>query len=330
VWAVCVLEGGTLPAPSTVAVSAPIDRELEVALGAAGARPGQSRWVKQRLGTVPAGVLDVVLLDVDGDIADDIALLSVDGVRLYRYASGDARPELLGGPYALPGKRAWPRVRTGWMAESRDGKLWLATSAGHVALFDPRSRKFSPAPQRGVPLRQPRARSGTGRRLVLLGGRFGSPDLVAPATTGEGDAVINANLPALVRDAVRYPARDDLWIWVDSEGRLGGHVRPERPIFLPTPERTGDRVLLVDLDNDGEAELVTSAATPPGETDELTIWTLDPTLTALTVLYRTALSGGGVVAMADGELDFDGHADVLLVEEGASPVAVLWRMELAP
>ena len=71
-WAVCVFEGGKLPGSSTVAVSAAVDRELEVALGAAGARTGGRRWAKERLGTVPAGVLDAVLLDVDGDIADDV------------------------------------------------------------------------------------------------------------------------------------------------------------------------------------------------------------------------------------------------------------------
>jgi hypothetical protein len=330
VWAICVFEGGKLPGTSTVAVSAPVDRELEVALGAGSRRPGQRRWAKERLGTVPGGVLDAVLLDVDGDLADDIVLLSVDGLRAYRYAPGDARPELIGGPWRLPDKRTWPRVRTGWMAATKDGKLWVATSAGHAKLFDPRERRWAPPPQRGVPVRQPLTRRGTGERMIVLGGRFGSPDLVPPAASSQGRVLAGPNLPALVRDVARYPGRENTWVWIDADGRLGGHVRAERPVLLPTPERAGDRLLLVDLDNDGPSELVTSAATPPGEPDEITIWQLDPGLSSITVLLRTALSGGAVVAMADGELDFDGNADVLVVEEGAGEEAVLWRLERAP
>ena len=49
VWAICVFEGGKLPGTSTVAVSAPVDRELEVALGAGARRSGQRRWAKERL-----------------------------------------------------------------------------------------------------------------------------------------------------------------------------------------------------------------------------------------------------------------------------------------
>ncbi len=328
VWAVSVLEGGALPAPSAVAISAVIDRELEVALGA-GARPGQSRWVKERLGTAPAGVLDAVLIDIDGDLADDIALLGVDGIRLYRYAPGDSRPELVGGPYRLPGERRWPRVAAGWLATTSEGKLWLATSAGHTALFDARARRYDAAPQRGVPVRQPSS-SDAQRPLVLLGGRFGSPVLTTPVLSAEGATLEGVTPPSGLRDLLEVPKRAGVWLWVDGDGRLGGHLSDGKPRLLPTEDRAGDRILLADLDGDGEGELVTSAATPPGDGDEVTIYGLDPTLSRLTVLFRAALSGGGIVAMADGELDFDGYPDVLVVEEGSGNEAVLWRLELAP
>lgn len=329
VWAVTVLEGGALPAPSAVAVSAQIDRELEVALGA-GARPGQSRWIKERLGTAPAGVLDAVLIDLDGDLADDIALLGIDGLRLYRYAPGDSRPELVGGPYRLPGERRWPRVPAGWLAATDDGKLWLATSAGHTALFDLRARRFENAPERGVPVRQPSSRASEGAPLILLGGRFGSPVLTTPALSPSGEALQGLSAPSNVRDLVAYPGRDGVWLWVDGEGRLGAYGADRKPALLPTEDRAGDRILLADLDGDGEEELVTSAATPPGDGDEVTIYGVDPGLKRLSVLFRAALSGGGIVALAEGELDFDGYPDVLVVEEGAGKEAVLWRLELAP
>lgn len=328
VWAVTVFEGGALPAPSAVAISADIDRELEVAFGA-GARPGQSRWVKERLGTAPAGVLDAVLLDVDGDLADDIALLSIDGLRLYRYAPGDSRPELLGGPYALPGDRRWPRVAAGWLAATAEGKLWLATSAGHTAVFDPRGRRFESTPERGVPVRQPSS-SLPGEPLLLLGGRFGSPVLTTPALSSTGEALSGVTAPSGVRDLLAYPGREGVWLWVDTDGRLGGHLADQTALLLPTPDRAGDRILVADLDGDGEGELVTSAATPPGDGDEVTIYGIEPSLERLTVLFRAALSGGGIVAMAEGELDFDGYPDVLVVEEGVGKEAVLWRLELAP
>jgi hypothetical protein len=330
VWAVGTMEGGRLPGPLAFAVSAPIDRELEVALGA-GARPGQSRWLKERLGTVPAGVLDLVLVDVNDDVADDIAVLSVDGIRLYRYAPGDSRPELLSGPHALPGERAWPRVLSGWMSATKEGELWFATSAGHSALFDPKKRAFKAAPQQGVPLRQPTSSRKPQEPLLLLSARrFEAPLLALPAASMDGKAVQTAGLPPTVRDLVHIPASEGTWLWIDQDGFLGGRLPARPPQMFNPPLRLGDRFLFVDLDTDGQGDLVTTAPTMPGEADEITIFGVDPSLEGLRVIFRTPLSGGAAVALATGELDYDGYPDVLVVEEGAGAEAVLWRLELAP
>ncbi len=96
-WAVVVLEGESLAGPSTVVVTHPIDRELEVALGAVGASiPG--RFVLERMGALPQPkldkgdgrterrlerhclVLDVVMVDFDGDPSQELAVLSTCGV----------------------------------------------------------------------------------------------------------------------------------------------------------------------------------------------------------------------------------------------------------
>ena len=166
--------------------------------------------------------------------------------------------------------------------------------------------------------------------LVLLGGRHGSPLLTTPATTTEGVVVGGSSSPSLVRDALQSPAQEGAWVWIDADGRLGAHGPGQSPFFLPVPDRVGDRFLMVDLDGDGERELVTSAATAPGEGDEVTIYALDAGLESATVLFRATLSGGSIVALAEGELDFDGSPDVLIIEETAGREAVLWRLELAP
>jgi hypothetical protein len=165
---------------------------------------------------------------------------------------------------------------------------------------------------------------------VLLGGRHGSPLLTTPATTTEGVVVGGSSSPSLVRDALQSPAQEGAWVWIDADGRLGAHGPGQSPFFLPVPDRVGDRFLMVDLDGDGERELVTSAATAPGEGDEVTIYALDAGLESATVLFRATLSGGSIVALAEGELDFDGSPDVLIIEETAGREAVLWRLELAP
>lgn len=329
VWAVGVLEGGKLPGQSPVAVSVPIDRELEVALGAV-ARPGPSRWTLERIGAVPPGVLDAVLVDVTDDLGDEIALLSVDGVRLYRFAPGDPRPSLVGGPYPLPGEREWPRVVSGWLAADANARLWIATSAGHSLIFDAKARRFAEAPRQGVPLRQPRASAASPGALLLVSGQPGSPVLSPPASTTEGVALDVEGLPQLVRDLLRWPARSDRWLFVDAEGRLGGRFASKRQVFLPIAERAGDRVVLSDLNADGAPELVTSAPVPPGEPDLVTLYELDATFSAASVVFRTPLGGGSVAAMAEGDLDFDTVPDLVLVEEAGATEAVLWRLEYAP
>lgn len=329
VWAVGVLEGGRLPGPSALAVSAPIDRELEVALGAT-ARQGHRSWRLERLGTVPAGVLDVVLLDVDDDISDEIALLSVDGLRLLRYAHGDGRPQLVYGPVPLPGEQAWPRVVVGWMASTSDEKLWIATSAGHSLLFDPTGKRFDEAPHAGVPLRQPELPTHPAPRLLLAPAPRGSPALGTPPTTDKGVALETAELPKTVRELLQWPGRGDSWIWVDDGGRLGARLSQRRAVYLPIAEKAGDRALLVDLNGDGDPELVTSSASGLGESDLLTLYQLDPSLESASVLYRTPLSGGSIAAMAQGDVDYDGTPDLLLVEEQGLDEAVLWRLEYEP
>lgn len=311
-WAVGIADGGRLDGPAALAVSWPVDRELEAVLLSGGARAGQARWSMQRLGTAPAGVLDAALVDLDGDGGDEIILLGADGVRAFRFRSADARPESVGGPWSLPGGGDWPRVVAGWIAPDGGSGVRIATTAGHAATLDAASGRWSSvgAPE-AIPLRQPADATRTAWRGA--DGVGATADL-AGASLGEG-------LPERVRDAVLLPTGD--WLWIDESGRLGAASTPT--LSLPAG-RFGDRFVLADLDGDGALDLVTTTAAPPGEPDGITIHRLDPALAGHSVLFSGALDGS-VVAICAGDLDFDGATDLLLVEEGRDADAVLWRVE---
>lgn len=319
VWATASLEGSALPGPATVAVSAPVDRELEAALGAA-FKPARTRFVLERLGAVPAGVLDAALVDVDGDGVDELTLLSIDGMRVYR--AGSARLEKMGNVQPLPGARRWPRVLVGWLARLDGTRLWGVTSAGHSFVFDARTQQTEAAPPDLVPLR-----GTTGPTGVLAGGwRFGSPAVALPLVTTSGAVTRIPGLPARVRDLVRM--RDEAWVYVDDQGRLLAHRAGEAPTTLAA-ERVGDRIALVDLEGDGAPELVTTASTSPGEPDHLVLRRLERGSSSSSVPFRSPLSGGSIVATAVGRLDYGARSDVVLIEE-VGKEALAWRLRFAP
>jgi hypothetical protein len=316
VWAVGLL--GPDSDRAAFAVSWPVDRELETLLGAGASGVGSARWRLERLGTVPAGVLDVLLTDLDQDGSDDIALLSVDGLRTFRFDGGDARPAALGGPFMLP-TRVWPRTLAGRIGEDTAGLL-VGTTAGHELRVDPASGAPSGIDRGGVPLRQ----NGDVVLPSTLWASWadGGPDLRVPREALEG-APDRLELPERVRDVARS-AHGDEWVWVHPDGSLGGFAGGAA-WHLPE-ERVGDRIVLAELEGGGRAELVTTAAAPFGEPDQLTIHRLEGNPPRLSVLFRRTLAGS-VRALDLGDLDFDGRPDLLFIEESSSDEAVIWRLE---
>ena len=320
VWATALLEGAPLLGPSAVAVSRPVDRELEASLGAV-VKPAQTRFVLERLGAVPAGTLDAALVDVDGDGLDELALLGVDGLRLFR--TGGSRLERTGAVVKLGGDRRWPRVATGWLARLDGARLWAVTSAGHSLIYDAKTQRTEAGPADLVPLR-----GAPGPQGPLCGSwRAGSPSITLPLVTLQG-AVVRASLPSRVRDVVAVPGKTAAWIIVDDQGQLLSQRGTEPPTALAA-ERVGDRLALADLDGDGDPELVTTSASAPGEPDHLVLRRVDDDLSTSTVVFRSPLSGGSIVATAVGRVDFGARLDVVLVEE-VGKEALAWRLRYSP
>jgi hypothetical protein len=333
-WAAGQLEGGKLPGPSSFAVSRALDRELEVLVGKA-KEPVRARWTLERLGPVTAGVLDVVLADIDGDFVDDIVVLHVDDVRAYRFAPGDMRPSAIGKRVALAPLR-WPRTVVGWVADRGQGRVWIATSRGDLTVVDLIAGTASEVPMRGVPLRQvvsPVSSSSSSENAAFLvaTGAVGTPLLTFPLREADGTTVGVDGMPQFrFRDFARVAGKKDTWLWIDADGFIGARAPGKAPVRLAPGEPVGDRFAVTDLDGDGELEIVTSAATSPREADLLSILRVDRALTTTEVIFRSPLSGGEIVALAIGDLDLDARPDIILVEESGDSEAMVWRVEHAP
>jgi hypothetical protein len=327
-WAVVVVDGPGLDAPTTVVASTPLDRELSAALGAT-SRLAQGRFLLERGGSVPTTpgcpTLDIALVDVDGDPALELAVLTRCGIEVV-HVDDAARLERIAGPFALPPRR-WPRVALGWLAPvgAPPNRVWVATSAGHALVVDTRSGQTTDAPPDEVPLRGASTREGP----LAMRWRFGSPVLSLPLTVGGRTELVAPGLPSRVRD-LALVGSGDAWVFVAEDGTLAAR-NAEGELSPLAPERVGDRLLVVDLDLDGEPEIVTTAATSPGEPDQLVVRRPAPDWSSSTVVLKSPLGGGSVVGVAAGHVDFDARIDIVAIEESADGATqTLWRLRHVP
>ncbi|MBM4280320.1 MAG: hypothetical protein FJ137_06025 [Deltaproteobacteria bacterium] len=329
VWAVVAVEGPGIEGATTVVAETTVDRELLAALGVVG-RTTQGRFLLERAGALAVqpgcAPLDAALVDADGDPALELAVLSRCGVEVV-HLDDALHAERVAGPWSLPLRR-WPRVVLGWLAPvgtPPHHRLWVATSAGHALVVDVRSGSTAPAPAELVPLRGVTTREAP----LALRARFGTPVLSLPLRTAAGVDVVVPGLPARMRELVTLPG-SDVWVFVAEDGTLAarGYDGDLQPLC---PERVGDRVVVVDLDGDGEPELLTSAAVSAGEPDQLVLRRAAPDGSSSTVLLKSPLGGGSIAAIVSGHADFDARPDVIVIEQADDgATATLWRLRHAP
>jgi hypothetical protein len=328
-WALGSLEGEGIPGGGAVVVSCPRDRELATLMGARPTHLGQGRWTLRPLGTVRADVLDMLLLDLDRDGQDDIIILGRDGLLALRYEAGGGRPVALAGPVALPSRRHWPAIVTGWLAKGRSGRAAIATSAGHALqwgggrLMERETEGKFIVPIRGLepgdgsPPISPTHPDGPERTFPpALALKSGGPALSA--------SHVIRGLASPLRALSPIKDRPGAWVFVRESGELGLLGWDEALSSLPLGP-VGDDLLVVDLDGDGSPELVTTGASGPGEPDSLSIHRLQPGLSS-GILFTEGFEGS-VLAIAAGDLDFDGLPDLLIAEELSPGRAQLWHLE---
>jgi len=316
-WAVGTLEGEGIPGGAAVVVSCPRDRELASLLGSRPRYLGQGRWSLSPLGTVHADLLDVLLLDIDGDGQDDIVLLTRQDLRALRYETGGGRPVALAGPAPLPQDRAWPAIVTGWLAAGSAGRASIATSAGHALEWG--GGRLIPRPVEGgriVPIRGGGSDDGGALAPPALAVEAGGPALSAEH--------LGRGFPSPLRTLSPIPGREGAWVFVREDGRLGISGWAEATGSLPEGQ-VGDDLLVVDLDGDQVPELVTTGAQGPEGSDSLSIHRLQPGPSS-GMLFTQAFEGS-VLGIAAGDLDFDGLPDLLVAEEIGIGRAQLWHLE---
>jgi len=194
-------------------------------------------------------------------------------------------------------------------------------------LFDIKAQRVEAGPPDLVPFR-----GASGAAGPLCGAlRTSSPVVKLPLMTVQGNIGVHAPmLPSSVRDLVAVPTPNGTpaFIVVDPDGQLLSQKGNEPPTVIAS-EHVGDRLVFADLDGDGDPELVTTSAAPPGEPDNVVVRRVDSDLAGSTLLYRSALSGGSVVAAAAGRIDGGTRIDVVVIEENGKD-ALAWRLRYAP
>lgn len=308
-----------------------LDAELRSLMDAKPARA--SRFRLERLSTPigPSGrLLAAACGDVDGDGLNETVGLSARFLYLTRLS--DRGPEALAKvPLAgLPQTTRRTRVPFGAAVVvdldgdgAKEVAVWTSDLAGGQ-LFDWRDGGLGagPRPLPGLPLAAlPPIGTGGGAEHLLLGavalGRNHlEPRLMTFSASGEAPWQPAPDLHwNLAGHALNLPAPgewSDLVAVLDTRGRLrvdgGGQTWRLK--------RAGVALALTDFEDDGTAELISTAASWPDEPDAVRVHRLDPG--GGPRLVWSSPTKSPVIALAAGDADNDGRTEVLVATTGGT------------
>jgi VCBS repeat protein len=310
----------TAATPASAAAAAPAGR---ASLAAGGPRPRRLLFRPQKTPlALGAPLLALAAADLDGDgraellalTADELVVLSVD-----REATTVRQVLALEGPPPVPR----PREPVGALVVA-DGQILARTSEHALGLVA--------APDKGL-----LARAGTFKSYALCALHDANgKQHIAAATLGPGvswfagSAVAFqpalAMAPALPAKIVAATCGGGILAVADAEGKLRLWRDGDQAPWIVL-DGVGTAFQVVDLDADGQLEVVASAYRPPGTGDVLGVWRLAADGSATLVRRGNPLTGG-IVAVAAGDFDGDGLPDIVAaVRLVGSTRSDLWLLD---